>query len=93
MIDPWYGDIILYLYTLRYQPTASEDERFRVFHQDKNYLVLNDTLYCYGVDSILRHCLTHEEAKIILNDFHARACGGDLFGLATAQKILRVGHF
>ena len=53
MNDPWYGDIILYLQTLRYRPTTSRDERRRVFHQTKIYLVLNDTLYGCGVDSIL----------------------------------------
>ena len=26
MTDPWYGDIILYLQTLRYQPVATGDE-------------------------------------------------------------------
>ena len=30
--DPWYGDIILYLQTLRYQPIASRDERHCVCH-------------------------------------------------------------
>ena len=29
----------------------------------------------------------------MLNDFHGGACGGHLFGLSTAQKILRVGYF
>jgi hypothetical protein len=29
----------------------------------------------------------------MLNDFHTRDCGGHFFGLATAQKILRVGYF
>ena len=50
----------------------------------RRYLILNDTLYDRGVDSILRRCLTHEEAEIILNEFHAGACGCHLSGLATA---------
>ena len=57
--DPWYGDIILYLQTLRYQPTASRYECRHVHHQTKSYLILNDTLYRRGVDSILRRFLTH----------------------------------
>ena len=28
----------------------------------------------------------------MLNDFHSGACGGHLSGMATAQKILRVGY-
>ena len=93
MTDPWYGDIILHLQTLRYQPIASRDEHRYICHQDKIYLILNDTLYCHGVDSILQHCLTHEEAEIVLNDFHAGACGGHLSRLDIAHKILRVGIF
>ena len=59
----------------------------------KNYLIVDNTLYLCGIDSILQHCLTHEEAEVVLNDFHRGACGGHLFGVSTAQKILRAGYF
>ena len=59
----------------------------------KNYLIIGDTLYHKGVDSILRRCLTHEEAKIVLNDAHSGACGGHLSGLATTHNILHVSYF
>ena len=49
---------------------------------------MDNTLYRRGVDSILRRCLTHEEAKVVLNDFYGGACGGHLSGLSTAQNIL-----
>jgi hypothetical protein len=65
----------------------------RIHHLAKNYLIITDTLYRRGVDSILHRCLTHEEAKVILNDFHGGACGGHLSGLETTQNILRVGYF
>ena len=45
------------------------------------------------VDSIFHRCLTHEEVEVVLNDFHGGACGGHLYGISTAQKILRVGYF
>ena len=51
--DPWYGDIILYLQTLRYQLVATRDEHHRIRHQAKYYLILNDALYSSGVNSIL----------------------------------------
>ena len=54
---------------------------------------MDNTLYPCGVDSILRHCLTHDEAEVMLNDFHGGACGGHLSGISIAQKILRVGYF
>ena len=59
----------------------------------ENYLIVDNTLYHRGVDSILQHCLNHEESKVVLNDCHEGACGGNLSRLSIAQKILRVGYF
>ena len=50
-------------------------------------------LYHRGGDCILRRCFTREEAKKTLNDCHAGACGGHLFGLATTQKIMYARYF
>jgi hypothetical protein len=86
--DPSYKDILVYPQTLKCPTSASHDERCRICHQAKNYLILDDTLYRGGVDYILCQCLTHEEAVIILNNCCTRACGGNLSGLAIAQKIL-----
>jgi hypothetical protein len=86
--DPWYGDIVLYLQTLKFAQHLSRDDRRCVRYQAKKYTIVGDTLYHQGIDSILRHFLTHEEAELVLNDFHKGAYGGHLFGLATAQKIL-----
>jgi hypothetical protein len=91
--DPWYGDVLVYLQILKCPTSASHDENHRIRHQAKNYLILEDTLYRRGVDYILRRCLTHEEAKIMLNDCHTRACGGHLSRLETTQNILRAGYF
>ena len=55
----------------------------------KNYLIVDNTLYRHGVDSILHRCITHDEAEVGLNDCHRGACGGNLSGLSTTQKILR----
>ena len=92
-LDPWYGDIIIYLQTLKVPAYLSWDERRRLRHISKNYLIVDNTLYRHGVDSILRCCLTHEEAELVLNDYHGGACGGHLSELSTAQKILRAGYF
>ena len=54
---------------------------------------MDNTLYRRGVDSILCHCLTHEEAELVPNDFHGGVCGGHLSGLSTTQKIFREGYF
>ena len=91
--DPWYGDYLVYLQTLKLPSHLSSDERRRVRQNAKKYVIIGDTLYNRGIDCILRHCLTHEEAEKVLNDCHSGACGGHLSGLATAQKILRAGFF
>ena len=92
-LDPWYGDIIIYLQTLKTPTHLSRDERRRLRHVSKNYLIVDNTLYRRGVDSILLRCLTHEEAEVVLNDFHGGVCGGHLSGFSRAQKILRAGYF
>ena len=71
----------------------SNDDHRRIRHHTKYYLILNDTFYWRGINSILQRCLTHEEAEQVLNDCHSRACGSHLFGMAIAQKILRAGYF
>ena len=91
--DPWYGDILVYLQTLKCPAFFSQENRCNLQVNEKIYLIIDDTLYWHGVDSILRRYLTHEEAELVLNGSHSRACGGHLFGLATAQKILRAGYF
>jgi hypothetical protein len=63
MFDPWYGDILLYLQTQRFQPNISRDERRRIRHHSKCYLIIDDTLYRRGIDIVLRRCLTHDEAE------------------------------
>ena len=91
--DPWNGDFIIYLQTQTFRPNTSCSEQQHIRYQAKYYLIVGDTLYRHDVDTILRRCLTHEEAKKVLNNCHARACGGNLSGYATAQKILRAGYF
>jgi hypothetical protein len=73
-----------------FQPELSHEDHRRIRHHAKHYLIIGDTLYHHGIDSILRRCLTHEEVEHVLNDCHSGACGGHLSGMATTQKILHV---
>jgi hypothetical protein len=91
--DPWYGDIFLYLQTLKFTQYLSRDDQRLVRYQSKKYTIIDDTLYRRGIDSILRRCLTHKEAELVLNDRHKGVCGGHLLRLATTQKILRASYF
>eukprot|EP00253_Pinus_taeda_P003103 PITA_03103 len=92
-LDPWYGDIIVYLQTSSFRPETSKDARRRIRHQAQPYRIVGGTLYRLGVDSVLRRCLTFEEAERVLNDCHSGACHGHISGYATAQKILCAGYF
>ena len=79
--DPWYRDILIYLQTLKYPVAFLWEGRRKLRICAKNYLIIGDTLYCMGVDFVLRRCLTHEEVEIVQNDAHNGACGGHLSGL------------
>ena len=91
--DLWYGDIIIYLQTQTFWPNFSSTDRRRIHYQARQYIILGDTLYRRGIDLVFRRCLTFDEAKKALNDYHSGAYGGHMFGYATAQKILRAGYF
>ena len=88
-IDPWYGDIIVYLQTQSFRPELSQLQQQKIHFQSQQYHIVGDTLYCRGADSVFRHCLTHEEVEKVLNDCHSGACGGHKSRYATTQKILR----
>jgi hypothetical protein len=68
-------------------------EQRYIFHQEKNYLIIDDTLYRFHVDSILHSCVTDEEEKFVLNESNNGACGGHLSGLVKTQKILHTKYF
>jgi hypothetical protein len=52
--DPWYGDILLYLLTQHFYPNTSHEERRRIRHHSRRYIIIGNTLYCCGIDTILR---------------------------------------
>jgi hypothetical protein len=53
-LDLWYGDILVYLQTLKCPTFASHDEHRRICHQAKNYLILKYTLY---ISYSRTHCI------------------------------------
>jgi hypothetical protein len=86
--DIWYGDIIIYIQTQTFRPNLSSTDRRCTRYQAHQYIILGDTLYRRGIDSIFQRFLTYDEAEKYLNDCHSRACGGHMSGYATTQKIL-----
>jgi hypothetical protein len=84
--DPWYGDLLVYLRTQKFGSHISRDDHRCIHHQAPRYLLISDILYRRGVDTILRRCLTIDEADRVLNDFHSGACGGHLSGMSTPEN-------
>ena len=56
--DPWYGDIPVYLQTQHFRPSTTKDDRRHLRHLAQRYLILGDALYHYGIDIVLRRCVT-----------------------------------
>ena len=92
-LNPWNGDIIVYLQTSTFKSELMKDARRHIRHQSQPYRIARDTLYRVGVDSILHQCLTLEGAEKALNDCYSGACGGQISSYATAQIILCAGYF
>jgi hypothetical protein len=59
--DLWYGDIIIYLQTQTFRPDFSSTDHRRIHYQARQYIILGDTLYRRGIESIFRCCLTFDE--------------------------------
>eukprot|EP00253_Pinus_taeda_P012437 PITA_12437 len=59
-LDPWYGDIIVYLQTQSFRPEISRSERRKIRLQSQQFRIIGDTLYRRGADSVFRRYLNHE---------------------------------
>jgi hypothetical protein len=69
--DIWYGYMIIYLQIQTFQPDIFHVDYHRVRYQACQYIILGDTLYHHGTDSIFRQCITYDEVKKDLNDCHS----------------------
>jgi hypothetical protein len=92
-VDLWYGDIIIYLQTQTFWLALFSTKRCRICYQARQYIILGNTLYRRGIDSVFLCCPTFDEVEKALNDCHSEACGGHMSGYATTQKILRARYF
>jgi hypothetical protein len=50
--DVWYKYIIIYLQTQNFRHDLSSTNRRRIWYQARQYIILGDTLYRHGIDSI-----------------------------------------
>ena len=51
-IDPWYGDIIVYIQTQSFRLDLSRSQRRKIRLQSHQYHIVGDTLYHHGADSV-----------------------------------------
>lgn len=91
--DPWYDDIFLSLQTQWFRPKKYCDDRRCIHHQYWHYLIINDYLYQWGVETVLCQFSIQTKAEHVLSDYHVGACDGHLFALAISQKILCSDYF
>lgn len=82
--DPWYGDIIIYLQNQTFWTNTTRFDQCCIRYQTSHYIIINDTLYHRGVNTIFRRCLTHGEVMNALNDCHTRAYSGHMYRYATS---------
>ena len=69
--DPWYEDILVYLQIQCFWPSSMKDDQQQLCHLAQHYLIIGDSLDHRGIDTVLRQCVTHEEAELIMNDCHS----------------------
>jgi hypothetical protein len=91
--DPWYDYLLVYLQTHNFGSHLSRYDHQCILHQAPSYLLIGDVLYQRRVNTILRRCLTINEAGRVLNYHHINTCGGHLLGISTAKNIIREGYF
>ena len=44
-------------------------------------------------DGLILRCVDEDEAKTLINEFHARLCGGHYAARTTTHKILRASYY
>ncbi|XP_058761460.1 uncharacterized protein LOC131634854 [Vicia villosa] len=71
----------------------TNNQRKKFLADAKHYVWDDPYLFKEGVDSILRRCVTNEEAKDILWHCHNSLDGGHYSGWRTTTKVLQSGFF
>ena len=93
MDDPWYRDFLLYLQTQHFHPSLSRDEHHHILHHVNCYLILGDALYHYGIDSILRRFLRHDEAEFTLMTITQEHVAVTFLGQIWLRKFYALVNF
>lgn len=57
------------------------------------YFIMDNTLYWKDHGGVLLNCLTEDESKEVINDFHKGDCGGHFYWRTMTNKVLREGYY
>lgn len=91
--SPWYSDICFVLLNLCAPTGLSRTKKIFLRMKSSNFCVIDGALFWKNYEGILLKCLTEDETKNVMREFHAGDCGGHLYWKSTADKILRAGYY
>jgi ornithine carbamoyltransferase len=76
-------------YLHHYYESDSKNEQTRMQQQAKDYQIVGNELYKTSISGPLLHCISKIEGQEILQEVHARICGGCIGACALAAKVLQ----
>jgi hypothetical protein len=85
--EDWRAPIMAYL--CHYYEPDSKNEQIRLQQWAKDYQIVKNELYKISVPNRLLHCICKIEGQEILQEVHARICGGHIGARALAAMVLR----
>lgn len=91
--SPWYANIISVLLNLQAPPGLSITKARFLKMKSMKYCIIDNALFWKYNGGILLNCLLKDEVDKVMQEFHARDCGGHLYWKKTTDKILRVGFY
>eukprot|EP00253_Pinus_taeda_P024315 PITA_24315 len=77
--SPWYADIIFVLLNLQAPLGLSRTKARFLKMKSMKYCIIDNALFCKDNGGILLNYLLKDEADIVMQEFHARDCGGHLY--------------
>ena len=89
----WYANIIFVLLNLQAPPGWSRTKARFLKMKSMKYCIIDNALFWKDNGGTLLNCLLKDKADKVMQEFHARDCGGHLYWKTTADKLLRAGFY
>ena len=93
MSSPWYTNIIFVLQHLQAPPNMDITRVSFLKQKAARFYILNGKLYWEEIGGVLLNCVNEQEAKKLMEYFHAGECGGHHYWKDTVNKIMREGFY